>query len=234
MKKVLFSIFAHPDDEAFGPSATLLRESTNGTDIHLILITDGENGINTDNYEDLGSTRLKEWRASGKLLGIRSGIALHYPDGGLSNNLYLEIADKIQQHIQNTLSTYTEPVSVEFMTFDSEGITGHLDHIAVSYITTYVYLKLKEQDVPDVEVNTLRYYCLPDTMIKQVDTSWIYQPCGKEKTEIDECTDYSDIADKKLEIMQAHYSQRSDMEKILSYQDKTNPDCLCDHFRYFK
>ena len=36
MKKIIFGIFAHPDDEAFGPSGTLLLETRSGTELHLI------------------------------------------------------------------------------------------------------------------------------------------------------------------------------------------------------
>ncbi len=234
MQKVLFGIFAHPDDEAFGPSATLYQTAKSGTDIHLVLATDGENGVNDDNYENLGEVRLKEWRESGKLIGIRSGIALHYPDGGINNNIYLEIAEKILTHIEKTLSTYSDPVSIDFMTFDSEGITGHLDHIAMSYITTYIYLKVRAQNLPNIELGHLKYYCLPHSVYKTPDTTWIYMPCGRTKEELDELNDYSDIAHKKLEIMKAHYSQRGDMQEVLKFQDPANPDCSSDHFRYFK
>lgn len=79
MKKVLIGIFAHPDDEAFGPSGTLLKLRDEGWDIHLILLTDGDAGVNVDNVTDLAATRLKEWEASAKLLGAASTHALHYP-----------------------------------------------------------------------------------------------------------------------------------------------------------
>lgn len=234
MKTLVFGIFAHPDDEAFGPSATLYRAAQSGADVHLVLVTDGESGTNPDNDRDLAQTRLMEWRKSSELIGVHSGVALHYPDGGLSNNLYLEIAEKIIEHIQKTLDTYEEPVSVEFITFEPGGITGHLDHIAVSHITTFVYLRFREQQKGSVEIGKLKYYCLPHSMATAPATNWIYMPCGKEKSEVDECTDFSDIAEKKLEIMRAHYTQRSDMEQILSHQNTDNPDCLCDHFTYFK
>ena len=45
MKRVIFGIFAHPDDEAFGPSGTLLMETKAGTELHLITLTLGEAGI---------------------------------------------------------------------------------------------------------------------------------------------------------------------------------------------
>ncbi len=234
MKKVLFGIFAHPDDEAFGPSATLYKEVQAGTDVHLVLVTDGENGTNCDNRDNLAQTRIKEWRKSGELIGVTTGLPLHYPDGELSNSLYVEIAEKILVHIQNTLDSYDESVLLELMTFESSGVSGHLDHIAVSQITTFVYLKLKEAKLSGVVIGELKYFCLPDSVVGQPNINWIYMPRGRSTQEVDERIDYSDILDIKLEIMKAHYSQRQDMEQVLSTQDTNNPDCFCDHFCYFK
>ena len=64
MKKVIFGIFAHPDDESFGPSGTLLKLRRSGYDLHLIVLTDGEAGVNPDGIENLGEVRLQEWRRS--------------------------------------------------------------------------------------------------------------------------------------------------------------------------
>lgn len=235
MKNVLFGIFAHPDDEAFGPSASLYLASSKGTDVHLVLVTDGEAGTNADGYENLGKVRLKEWEESGRRMGVSSQIALHYTDGSLSNNLYHEIAKKIFEFITKTIATYSEPIELELLTFDHDGITGHLDHIAVSYITTHVYLKLHEQDLPSAKLGKLKYYCLPKSIARSASNHWLYEACGKPLNDIDEVVDYSDVIEKKLHIMQAHYSQRHDMQQVLlKLSDKANPACTCDHFRYYK
>lgn len=236
MKKVLFGIFAHPDDEAFGPGASLYKAAhQDNSEVHLVLVTDGEAGTNCDNKSNLAEIRQKEWLESGKLIGATSNFALHYPDGGLSNNVYLEIADKILDHIKDTLKKYMAPLELSLMTFDHDGITGHLDHIAVSYIVTNVYLKLKELALPNVSLGHLKYYCLPHSIAPNPDNKWLYMPCGKKRSEVDEVFDYSKLKDKKLEIMKTHYSQRADMESILKMlSDPKNPACHCDHFRYFK
>lgn len=235
MKKVLIGIFAHPDDEAFGPSASLYQAAKGGTDVHLILVTDGEAGTNADGYNDLGAVRLKEWKESGKRMGITSHHALHYPDGGLSNSLYVEISKKITACIQKVVTNYSEPINLEMMTFDKDGITGHLDHIAVSYITTHVYLKLQEVGLPGVTFGKLKYYCLPKSIANKVNNSWLYSACGKNPSEVDEVVNCKELMEKKHYIMQAHYSQRHDMQHVLRLlSDKENPDCTCDHFRYYK
>lgn len=235
MKKLLFGIFAHPDDEAFGPSASLYHAARSGTDVHLILATDGEAGTNTDNIPDLAALRLEEWKESGKRIGATSGLALHYPDGGLCNDLYLEIAEKIINHIHNICGDYNEKLLIEFMTFDHDGVSGHLDHIAISFITTYVYLSLQKSDEKNITIGRLLYYCLPEAMVPEPDTRWLYMPQGKKPQEVDEIFDFQEMVDKKLFIMQAHHSQRKDMEEIiLTHQNKAAADCRCDHFRYYK
>lgn len=235
MKKLLFGIFAHPDDEAFGPSATLYRAAQHNTDVHLLLVTDGENGENPDAVANLAEVRVAEWQKCAELIGAKTTTAFHYADGGLSNNLYLEIAEKLTSQIHQILSGYTEAVSVDFMTYEHGGITGHLDHIAVSYITTYIYKKLRDDNPSNVSIGKLKYYCLPECLAPQSNTNWLYMSCGKADADCDEIFDYTNLIEKKKEIMTAHYSQRSDMKAILKQQEQTSNPCRYkDHFCYFK
>ncbi len=59
MTKHLFAVFAHPDDEAFGPSGTLLAETDAGTVLHLVLLTSGEHGINPG-HDNLASVQRRK------------------------------------------------------------------------------------------------------------------------------------------------------------------------------
>lgn len=237
MKELLFGIFAHPDDEAFGPSASLHEAANNGTDVHLVLVTDGSAGNNPDKVDNLAAHRLKEWELSSKLIGASSSLALHYKDGSLSQNLYHEISDKIERYITKTIKKYKEPVQVSFMTFENGGITGHLDHIAVHYITTFLYLRFRQNCPSQCQAGTLRYYCLPREMAQEPDAYWVYMPPGRKTDEIDERFNFAHLAETKLNIMRAHHSQRDDMNNIiLARQDDPNHGgiCLHDHFIYFK
>lgn len=216
MKRQLFGIFAHPDDEAFGPAGTLFREAHDGTEVHLICVTDGDAGINCDDCTDLGTVRLDEWRASGKLIGTASMKALHYSDSKLCNDLFHQISGEISKYVHETLDGATEKTEVEFVTFDRNGISGHLDHIAVSLMTSFVYSKLREQPPAHCQVGRLRYFCLDYDNHPKCDTSWIFMPAGRPASQIDEIIELSDdeFAHKK-EIMGAHYSQRGDMHHLL-------------------
>jgi LmbE family N-acetylglucosaminyl deacetylase len=214
MKKLLFGIFAHPDDEAFGPSAYLYRQAHTGVDVHLIVVTDGDAGRN-EGYDDLASQRVKEWLESGKRIGVKSNKALHFPDGGLCNNLYLKIADEIIEHIEGVLKTYRGMVEVDFLTFENRGISGHLDHIATSFITTYVFERMKQSAKEKVRIHQLLYYCLTKTRVPQSNISWIYMPAGYDDEETGLSHPYSDIADKKFHIMHAHESQKTDMQYVI-------------------
>src|SRR5687768_16050514 len=118
MKKLLFGIFAHPDDEAFGPSATLMKWASQGTDVHLLCFTDGQQGMNPDSVPDLGATRATEWQTAGKAMGAASLHRFGYQDGSLNNSLYHKIADKIMAAITKAVTTYSEPVTIDFMSFD--------------------------------------------------------------------------------------------------------------------
>lgn len=230
MKRTLFSIFAHPDDESFGPSGTLLQEVRSGTDVHLICLTRGDAGRNTDGYEDLGAQRIKEWHRAGALLGASSMQHFGYQDGCLCNTLYHEIADKLEASIAETLAGYEEPPELNALTFDSTGLSGHLDHIAVSYIVTFVFMRL-QQSRHTWRTGTLRYFCLPYDARLAHDTSYVYMPPGRYKHEFDDIRDVSGVFEQKQAVMRAHWSQREDAEWII---DMRGEALKIEQFRYLK
>jgi len=216
MKQILFGIFAHPDDEGFGPSGTLIKMVENGVDVHLLCLTKGEAGINVDGLSDLGSVRSEEWRKAGELIGATSMKQFDFGDGQLCNALYHEIAGAVEAHVTATLEHYQEPTEVEFLTFDTTGMTGHLDHIAASMIATYVFLRQvqKPGQTAQAQFTRLRYFCLPPTRLDN-DTSFVYWPTGRTPETIDETVDVSAVFEKKLAVMRTHHSQRGDATMLL-------------------
>lgn len=213
MKKIIFGIFAHPDDEAFGPSGTLLMEAAAGNDVHLVTLTAGDAGNNPDNLEDLGAVRLDEWRAAGRLIGASSMTCFHYLDGQLDNHAMIEIGARLVDHIQTTLADYPDDCQVEIMSMDSNGLTGHIDHIVASRASHYAFYKLKADDP---RLSRLRLACLPRYLQPAVNTDWLYMDAGRDESEVGEIVDASQHRQAILDIMQAHHSQRHDAEQNIA------------------
>lgn len=213
MKKIIFGIFAHPDDEAFGPAGTLLLETRAGTELHLIALTAGENGTNPDNDLDLGATRLREWHKAGELLGAASMHHLGYTDGTLSNLSMIEIAQKIETLAKGILQNKNADTEVEFMSLDLNGLTGHIDHIVAARAACLAFYRLKTQDN---RLKRIRLFCLPDNQYKNVNTDWIYMEAGRKSDEINEIIDAREIKDDIISVMRAHHTQRGDYENQIA------------------
>jgi N-acetylglucosamine malate deacetylase 2 len=195
-------IFAHPDDEAFGPGGTiaLLAEKNN---VYLICITNGDAGKDSSKEtRDLGEVRREELQRSAKILGIKKVILLSYKDGSLNNNLYHEIADKLVKYLSKL-----KPDTL--LTFEPSGISGHIDHIAVSMITSFVFEKL-------TFVKKLMYYCISKESRALEDPYFIYFPPGYAKEEINETYEVSSVWDKKITSMMEHKTQKHDADRIIS------------------
>lgn len=227
--KHIIGIFAHPDDEAFGPSGTLLKESREeGAQIHLICITDGGNGQNPDNVPDLASIRREEWKRAAGLIGATTTHQLGYQDGHLANHLYFDVASRIRSITTPILETAAPDDVIEFMSFDMNGISGHLDHIFASRVCAYVYCTLKKEDV---RVTRLRLLCVPREWAPASNCGWLYMDAGRSVDEIDETIDASDYADEVFEIMRAHHSQREDCETHLKAHGR---EVAINHFIVIK
>jgi LmbE family N-acetylglucosaminyl deacetylase len=209
MKKIIFGIFSHPDDEAFGPCGTLLMEKLAGNDVHLICATAGESGVNPDNHEDLAAIRLEEWKKAGKLIGADSMHHLGYTDGRLCNEDFHNVARDIDGIIRNIIKDAPEDSEIEFMSIDLNGVTGHLDHIFIGRVACYVFCNLKKTDT---RATRIRLACLPKEYAPESNCDWIYMDAGRSSDEIGEIVDARKHIDTVYSIMRAHHTQRSDCE----------------------
>lgn len=206
MAKIILGVFAHPDDEAFIVAGTLLKEVATGTALHLICLTDGAAGTNPDNVPSLGEVRLAEWRQAGKLLGAKSMHHLGYGDGQLTNAAMIEAAQQIET-IAREISSGHDVSEIEFMAFDMNGLTGHIDHIVASRAAALAFFRLK---AADQRLTRLRLACLPGDLYPHTDTNWLYMEPGRPAEEVDDIVDARDFRNEILEVIHAHHSQRQD------------------------
>lgn len=206
MREVVVAVFAHPDDEAFGPGGTLAKYALT-SDVYIITATGGEAGQNSlsNSEKKLSEIRKNELLASAKILGIKKVFFLGFEDGTLSNSIYHKIASKIEKKLKEL-----QPSTV--LTYEPHGISGHLDHIAISFITTFVVKKLDF-------VKELMYYCMSEEESIPMDDYFIYFPKGYKKTEIDITIDTTDVWETKVKAMLAHKSQKHDAKRILKQRE---------------
>lgn len=205
MKPPLVCVFAHPDDEAFASGGTIAKFAKE-RDVYLICVTKG-NAKSASDQESLGGIRKQELLQAAAILGVKQVDFLGFNDGELCNNRYHEIASKIEEKIweykPNTL-----------LTFEITGVTGHLDHIAVSLITSFVFKKIDF-------VKTLLYYCEDKRLVDALAPNYfIYVPPGHSTSEVHEVVDVSDVWEDKLKAIRAHKSQKHDGEATIKFLEK--------------
>lgn len=215
MKKIIFGVFAHPDDETFGPVGTLLTETQKGTELHLITLTDGGAGMNPDGHKNLGKVRLGEWKAAGRLIGAQTMEFFNYIDGELNNKAMIEISTRLIEYVTSIIALEPSDTIIEFMTLDMNGLTGHIDHIVAARATCLAFYKLKSRDG---RINRIRFSCIPHILSPTFNTDWIYAEEGHLPEEITEIIDARDKRERILEVIKTHHTQRSDGEMFINTQ----------------
>lgn len=191
------AVFAHPDDEAFGPAGTIAKFAKTH-DVYILCATRGEGG---GSHKNLAQVRSNELRRSAQILGVKKVFFLGFVDGTLSHALYHKLAQKIAKKLK-----ILKPQTI--LTFEPRGISGHIDHITVSMASSYVFYRLSF-------IKTLLYYCIGDEIRKKIKGYFIYFPPGYKRSEIDKVVDISDVWDKKVKAMMTHKSQIADAQRII-------------------
>jgi LmbE family N-acetylglucosaminyl deacetylase len=204
MRKTIVCVFAHPDDEAFGPGGTIAILAKQN-DVYILCATKGEAGQDSrkDKETPIQEHRMNELKNSAKILGVKKVIFLNYIDGTLSNNLYHDLAKSITTQLKKL-----KPHML--LTYENRGISGHIDHITISLVTTYVFYELPF-------VKELYYYCLSEDQRNAMQGKYfIYRPPGYKKSEISKTIKTAAVWDTKLKAMRQHLSQAHDVQRILA------------------
>src|SRR3990167_7103340 len=183
-------VFAHPDDEAFGPGGTIAKLAKDN-EIHIICCTDGDH-----QNKGLKNIRDKELLASAKILGVKHVHFLNFVDGSLCNNLYHHLADEIKKKLDEL-----KPETL--ITFDANGVSGHLDHIAVTSVINWLFPKL-------TYLKKILYFTNPEKIANNITDYFVYFPPGR--TNPDEIVDVSEVWQTKVTAMNTHVSQKSDCD----------------------
>ncbi|HKC14957.1 MAG TPA: PIG-L deacetylase family protein [Patescibacteria group bacterium] len=214
--KNLVCIFAHPDDEAFGPGGTIAKLAKI-YNIYLLCATKGEAGLQNQKskiksqnskskVKSLGAIRTEELKLSAKILGVKEVYFLGFKDGTLSNNLYPEIVKRIE--------VYLKKLKPEILlTFEPLGLSGHIDHIVISMVTMFVAGKSKF--VKEVWQN-----CRLEAAERK-QNYFVYMPPGYKKSQIHKTINVEDIWEQKIAAMRAHKSQFADFERIMEWLEKS-------------
>ncbi len=197
-RKTVVAVFAHPDDESFGPSGTIAKLAQNN-DVYVICATKGESGMGPK--LNLSKIRADELRESAKILGVKAVYFLGFKDGTLSNSIYHKLASKIEEKLK-----LLKPEIL--ITTEPQGVSGHIDHITVSMVTTFVFNKLSF-------VKKLMYYCIDEKAAAKMKNYFIYFPPGYKRSKVDKIVNIEKFWHLKKMAMQAHKSQAKDAQKVI-------------------
>ncbi len=191
----ILAVFAHPDDESFGPGGTLALLARNHN-IHLLYATKGEACSNEAKItrNEMKRTRVSEAQAAAEKIGAKSITFLDFKDGGLGNKHLADLAKKMRKEV------ITYDIS-SIVTFEPMGFSGHLDHIAVTTAAIQTYNTIRQ-------IRALHLFGITHEQRNLLSPYFIPVPPGYSKESYGLIVDVSTVwAQKKAAI--AQYSSQS-------------------------
>lgn len=216
--KTIVALFAHPDDEAFGPGGTLALLAKNNN-VYIIVGTNGEAGENhhPDKHKHILEIRRHELISSSKVLGIKYVHFLDFPDGNLNNMIYGDVLRAAEKLVLE-LKPYA------LITFEHHGLTGHMDHVFMTRVATSLY---EGQSF----IKQIGYYCFEKGMRDHILEYYrkknfhVYFPKGYTNKEVDEVIDVGETWHQKMGAIHSHLSQKADRQAYLdSYEYAPNKE----------
>ncbi|MDA0768792.1 MAG: PIG-L family deacetylase [Chloroflexi bacterium] len=202
----LLCIFAHPDDESFGPGGTLAKYAASGTRITVISATRGEGStLGRETHQaNLGDVREAEMRCASEALGLAESRVLHYPYTGLNDVDDGELCNLVTNAIAEL-----KPDVV--MAFGPGGITGNPDHVAITRAATSAIQRMPQQLRP-----SLFYWAIPEAIASRLRELSDIPFVGVPKQDINTVIDTSDFLETQLNAIRCHKSQSDPMPPVLT------------------
>jgi len=225
------AVVAHPDDESLIAGGTLALAARAGTVVGAVSLTRGEQGPiaapELATRETLGDVRQAELHAAGEALGASFTACLRHPDGELEWVDHERAADELA-----ALLGPREPAAV--LTFGSDGLYGHPDHVATREITGMALDRL--------ETGSANQVCLYESVWPQglvtglvaaaresglATDLWGLEPAafGSREAVATLVVDTRSTLDRKLRALRAHRSQLGSAHLL-----RALPDDLAERF----
>ena len=205
--RTVLGLFAHPDDETFGPGATLARLTREGHEVHLLASTRGEAGTigrsASFGRRELAVLREKELLDACRVLGIQEPEILTLPDSGLAR---LEEETLLRPFVRAIRAIRPDVL----LSFHADGISGHSDHRTVTARALTAFEAAAELGLwPDLGPPhaPARFwaYCIPESKARRITGRQIHAvPDGAVDAELD----VSDYVAAKRAAVAAHASQK--------------------------
>jgi LmbE family N-acetylglucosaminyl deacetylase len=241
----LMTVFAHPDDEAFGTGGTLTKYAAEGCDVYLVTATRGEAGQIAEpdlaTPANLPYVREQELRCACEIYGIHPPRFLDYQDGQLPIVNQGQAVGKLVRIIREF-----EPQVL--ITFGPDGIYGHYDHIAVHrWATIAANLAAGPDCFPDQlsgtcsphQVSKVYYRALPEeqtTAKAQGDKPAAvimdgvpFYFAGKSAEEITTIIDVSEHLEAKLRGIRCHATQVGRHSRFSETPDEVTREIWFQH-----
>jgi len=208
---VLLAVFAHPDDESFRCGGTLALLARRGIQVHSLTATRGEAGSCGEppvcRAEELGVVREQELRCACAALGIAPPIFLDYFDGKLAEVNEKNAVTRIIKEIQKLRPQV-------LLTWPSDGLSGHPDHIAVSCWTKQAY----EEIVKNTEAPLALYHlAIPHSVANALSLAKLYSIPDED---ISLTVDVAEVWEQKLAAIRCHRTQTGDSPILAAREEK--------------
>jgi LmbE family N-acetylglucosaminyl deacetylase len=192
----LLAVFAHPDDETFRPGGTLALLARLGVNVHVLTLTHGEAGSCGEpplcTLDELPITRERELRCACAALGIKPPHVLDYPDGHLAE------ADP-ERVIADILAIVRQVCPQVLLSFGSDGLSGHPDHILVGKWAAEAFRRVEG-------AATLYTVAVPQSLATRLDITQVH-PVPDETIALS--VDVASVWETKLAAMRCHATQLS-------------------------
>ena len=161
----LLGIFAHPDDESFGPGGALARYAAAGVEVHVCIVTDGDAGgcdpalLAASGCNTLAELRQQELACACKALGVTLHT-LDYRDSGMAGasdnehhaSLYQASLDEVARDIRGLIEELQPQV---ILSHDANGDYFHPDHIKVHQAVTRALAEMPAGSAPRLYVGAI-------------------------------------------------------------------------------
>ena len=138
-RKALVFFGAHPDDESFGPGATLAQYAAAGVDVYYVCSTGGEVGTvdpkHLNGQQTIQQLRSAELKCAAEALGLAGVFYLGYRDSGMRGSEDNKHPDSlamapIEEVAGRAVKIIRKLKPNVVITHDAGGGYGHPDHVA--------------------------------------------------------------------------------------------------------